>query len=393
MAKVISQYNAFTTAEITGSAGRWILPASVMIYADAGAAISEDNTHADNAIRIDGQAISSDTDGIHSEAASSDITVTAHGAVVGANAGIFTSGANESVTNAGTIDGKGNGIQGQGESLLVDNSGTIAGANGISFSEFGGNIVNRFGGIISGTVAIATNMDDSEVLKTVNDGLIDGSTAAYTGLTDGIDVIINHGTIRGNVSLGGGDDVFDTKGGKFKGEVFGGAGSDTYLIGRPSTDISESGQDAGTDTVKSGMSYTLGNQLENLVLLGKAGHDGTGNGLANTLTGNRGDNTLNGKAGADTLDGGLGNDNLTGGADADLFIFRTGDGHDTITDFDGKLDTMDLSGMKGIRNFSDLKQNHIEVAADHVTIVNGADRIVLEGVAKSDLTHDHFIFL
>jgi Ca2+-binding RTX toxin-like protein len=392
MAKVISQHNSFTTAEITGSAASWVLPSSVLVYVDTGAAINEDNTHADNAIRIDGRAISSDTDGIHSEGASSDITVTDQGAVVGANAGIFTSGANESVTNAGTIDGKAVGIQSQGESLLVDNSGSIGGANGISFTEFGGDIVNRAGGIISGTVAIVTNLDDAQTLKTVNDGLIVGATAAYTAVTEGTDVIVNRGTISGDVDLGDGNDIFDNRGGKFKGEVSGGAGSDTYLVDKQSTDISESSHDAGIDTVKSSVSYTLGNNVENLLLLGKAGHDGDGNGLANALTGNEGNNTLDGKAGADTLDGGLGNDILTGGADADVFVFRTGDGHDTITDFDGTADTVDLSGMKGIKDFSDLKHDHIEVASDHITIVDGADQIVLDGVTKADLTRDHFIF-
>ena len=391
MAKAISQYNSFTTAEITGSAGSWFLPSSVLIYVDAGAAINEDNTHADNTIRIDGRAISSVSDGIHSEGASSDITVTAQGAVVGATAGVFTSGANESVTNAGTIDSKGNGIQSSGESLAIDNSGAIGGANGVAFTNFGGDILNRADGVISGNVAIASAVADGERLRTVNHGLIVGSTAAYSSLAQGIDVLINHGTIRGDVNLGDGDDVFDTRGGKFKGEVSGGDGSDTYFVDRQSTDIVESAKDTGTDLVKSSLSYTLGTALENLQLLGTAGHDGFGNGLANALTGNAGNNTLNGKSGADTLDGGLGNDSLTGGADADLFAFRTGGGHDTITDF-AAADKIDLSGVKGIQNFSDLKHNHIEEASDHITIVAGTDQIVLDGVAKSDLSHDQFIF-
>jgi Ca2+-binding RTX toxin-like protein len=391
MAKAISQYNSSTTVEITGSAGNWFLPSSVLIYVDAGAAINEDNTHADNTIRIDGRAISSVSDGIHSEGASSDIAVTAQGAVVGATAGIFTSGANESITNAGTIDSKGNGIQGDGESLAIDNSGAIGGANGIVFTSFGGDILNRDDGVISGNVAIASAAADGEKLRTVNKGLIVGSTAAYSSLAQGIDILINHGTIRGDVNLGDGDDVFDTRGGKFKGEVSGGDGSDTYFVDRQSTDIIESAKDTGIDVVKSSLSYTLGTALENLQLLGTAGHDGFGNGLANALTGNAGNNALNGKSGADTLDGGLGNDSLTGGADADLFVFRTGDGHDTITDF-AAADKIDLSGVKGIQNFSDLKQNHIEEASDHITIVAGSDQIVLDGVAKSDLSHDQFIF-
>lgn len=392
MAKAISQYNSFTTAEITGSAGKWFLPSSVLIYVDAGAAVNEDNTHADNTIQIGGRAISSVSDGVHSEGASSDIVVTAQGAVVGATAGVYLSGANETITNAGTIDSKGNGIQSDGESLAIDNSGAVGGANGVVFTSFGGDILNRTDGVISGTVAIASAIGEGEKLKTVNHGLIVGSTAAYSSLAQGTDILINHGIVRGDVSLGDGDDVFDTKGGKFRGEVSGGDGSDTYVVDKQSTDIAESGKDTGTDLVKSSVSYTLGRGLENLLLLGTADHDGNGNGLANGLTGNAGNNALNGRNGADTLDGGIGNDILAGGADADRFVFRTGDGQDTITDFDGKVDTIDLSDVKGIKDFSDLRQNHIVEASDHVTIVAGSDQIVLDGVAKADLSHDQFIF-
>ena len=45
--------------------------------------------------------------------------------------------------------------------------------------------------------------------------------------------------------------------------------------------------------------------------------------------------TISGLAGIDTLEGGKGNDLLTGGGSQDTFVFRTGDGTDTITDFGG----------------------------------------------------------
>jgi Ca2+-binding RTX toxin-like protein len=102
---------------------------------------------------------------------------------------------------------------------------------------------------------------------------------------------------------------------------------------------------AGTDQVKSSISYTLGNNLENLVLTGTAFINGTGNTLNNSLTGNTADNLLdggNGKdiltggAGNDILVGGFGNDNLTGGTGADRFAFNTpSEGIDIITDFKG----------------------------------------------------------
>ncbi len=63
----------------------------------------------------------------------------------------------------------------------------------------------------------------------------------------------------------------------------------------------------------------------------------TGNDDANRLVGGAGDDRLEGGADADTLEGGLGADTLVGGADADTYIFRNGDGTDTIIDDGGAI--------------------------------------------------------
>ncbi|MET1076449.1 MAG: calcium-binding protein [Pseudomonas sp.] len=67
-------------------------------------------------------------------------------------------------------------------------------------------------------------------------------------------------------------------------------------------------QPANLATVESSSSRTLGAGEGDLLLLGEAAIDGTGNAFNNRLTGNRANNTLNGRAGADTLIGGLGDD-------------------------------------------------------------------------------------
>jgi Ca2+-binding RTX toxin-like protein len=80
---------------------------------------------------------------------------------------------------------------------------------------------------------------------------------------------------------------------------------------------------AGIDTVRAALSYTLGANTENLTLLGSAAINGTGNGLANTITGNGAANILNGGLGNDTLDGGLGADTLIGGAGNDTYVINS----------------------------------------------------------------------
>ncbi|MBQ0961977.1 hypothetical protein KAK06_23770, partial [Ideonella sp. 4Y11] len=138
----------------------------------------------------------------------------------------------------------------------------------------------------------------------------------------------------------------------------GGAGNDTYVVDNRSDTVTErSGE--GTDDVQSTVSWTLGNNVENLTLLGSAAVDGTGNGAANRLSGNdrankldggAGDDTLTGGQGVDTLLGGAGNDNLSGGAGADRFVFQSqGNGLDSILDLRSGTggDVIDLSAFFG----------------------------------------------
>jgi Ca2+-binding RTX toxin-like protein len=107
----------------------------------------------------------------------------------------------------------------------------------------------------------------------------------------------------------------------------GGAGNDVYVIDTAADVVDESvAGSGGSDTVQAGFSFSLAasatllGQVENLVLLGGAAINGTGNALANTLMGNSGANTLQGLAGNDVLDGGAGADILRGGAGDDTYV-------------------------------------------------------------------------
>ena len=168
---------------------------------------------------------------------------------------------------------------------------------------------------------------------------------------------------NGNDTLIGGFGADRLIGGGGNDSLIGGEGDDIYVIDTVSDVIIE-GVGEGVDTVEADVSYTLGANLENLVLAGTAGINGTGNTLDNVITGNRGANSLSGGDGSDTLygadghdrlDGGagddflygqIGNDILTGGLGADTFVFEAAsafNGRDTIADFNtAQGDVLDL---------------------------------------------------
>ncbi|HEX9858990.1 MAG TPA: calcium-binding protein, partial [Paracoccaceae bacterium] len=201
-----------------------------------------------------------------------------------------------------------------------------------------------------------------------------GAANVLSGL-DGNDTIRGGG---GNDKLFGGDgsDLLrggagnDTLAGGAGGDTMaGGAGNDVYILGpsgnaaEPVDTITElAGQ--GIDLVKSAIDHKLAANVENLTLTGTLGVNGTGNGLANVIIGNGGNNqlqggagndVLRGAAGMDLLFGGKGNDMLTGGGGADRFVFNTGDGHDTITDFQNGIDRIDLRGWSAVTGINDLR--------------------------------------
>ncbi|WP_457155437.1 calcium-binding protein, partial [Mesorhizobium sp. P5_C1] len=119
----------------------------------------------------------------------------------------------------------------------------------------------------------------------------------------GADLLVG-GTGADQLAGNGGDDQLE--GGTGVDILLGGPGNDVYYVDAQGEALE--GLAAGTDTVFSSISFTLGANIENLVLQGTANLTATGNALANRITGNDGNNLLLGGAGPDDLFGGKGND-------------------------------------------------------------------------------------
>ncbi len=128
------------------------------------------------------------------------------------------------------------------------------------------------------------------------------------------------------LSGGQGDDVLD--GGSGADIMTGGSGGDTYLVDNPDDLVNEYNWNEWIptpDTVESSVSYTLGNNVENLILTGTSAIDGTGNGIDNQLVGNSANNLLN------------------GGDGSDVYVFERSFGNDTIIDTSG-YDVVRMNG-------------------------------------------------
>jgi Ca2+-binding RTX toxin-like protein len=101
--------------------------------------------------------------------------------------------------------------------------------------------------------------------------------------------------------------------------MIGGRGNDTYVVDNP-VDVVIELEGEGIDTVRSSITWTLGDQVENLTLTGNGAIDGTGNDLDNVIFGNNAANILRGLGGDDWLDGGAGADTMLGGAGNDIYV-------------------------------------------------------------------------
>ena len=130
----------------------------------------------------------------------------------------------------------------------------------------------------------------------------------YTGLAN----FIGTGNGLANTIRGGiGNDILN--GGLGTDTFVGGDGNDTYVVDNAG-DVVDEGAGSGTDLVQSSVSFNLSmasGDVEKLTLTGSGAINGTGNGLANTITGNSGANTIEGKGDADILDGGSGTDTVS----------------------------------------------------------------------------------
>lgn len=161
-----------------------------------------------------------------------------------------------------------------------------------------------------------------------------------------------------------------------------GVGSGTYTLNVIATD--EHGASSAPESLtvwvgrSSGDTFAFAGQND-LIAFGLNGND--------VITGGAGHDVLVGGKGNDTLNGGAGNDTLIGGAGADTFVFKPGEGHDTVADFStSQGDRIDLSAFTDIDSFAGL-QSYLEISGlDTVLNFGAGSRITLQNTAENNHT-------
>lgn len=281
------------------------------------------------------------------------------------------------------------------ENLVLTGNGSVdATGNGVANSLIGNAAANTLDGGAGADAMAAGAGDDVYVVDDSGDTVTEesnegidtiqssisftlGSNMENMALT-GTSMIDGTGNALSNVLIG--NAAANTLDGAAGADTMSGrAGDDTYVVDN-TADVVAEGAGEGNDTVRSSVSLTLSDHVENLVLTGTASINGAGNSLANTLIGNVAANTLDGGDGADAMAGGAGDDTYVVDSAGDTVAEQANEGADTVqssvsfalTDNVEKLVLTGEAAIDGVGN-----------ALDNTIIGNAADN-TLHGADGSD---------
>ncbi|KXB29240.1 hypothetical protein AT959_18835, partial [Dechloromonas denitrificans] len=211
-------------------------------------------------------------------------------------------------------------------------------------------------------------------------------TATINGTGNTLNNVLTGNSAANTLTGGAGNDTLD--GGAGNDTMVGGLGDDTYLVDSASDVVTENASE-GTDTVRSSVTLTLANNVENLLLSGTTAINGTGNTLNNVITGNSAANTLSGGTGADTMIGGAGDDTYVVDNTGDIVTENAIEGTDLVQSgvtytLSANVENLTLSGTTAINGTGNALDNVLTGNTAVNTLTGGAGNDTLNGGAGAD---------
>jgi trimeric autotransporter adhesin len=276
-----------------------------------------------------------------------------------------------------------NGGTGADRLLGLDGNDTLVGNAGHDWLDGGlGNDTMRGG---AGDDVYVVDSTTDVVTENANEG----TDTARSSVTLTLATNVEHLVLTGTTAINGTGNARNNHlwGNGGANTLAGGTGNDRYFVGAGDT-VTE-GSSAGTDTVFSSATWTLGTNVEHLTLVGTAAINGTGNTLANTITGNDAANALNGGTGADTLIGGLGDDTYTVDNVGDAVTELAGQGVDAVSASVGytlaaNVENLTLTGTSGLAGTGNASDNVIVGNSGANALSGGAGNDRLDGGTGND---------
>jgi Ca2+-binding RTX toxin-like protein len=192
----------------------------------------------------------------------------------------------------------------------------------------------------------------------------------------------------GNDTIKGGDGNDALNGSTGADSLIGGLGDDIYVVDNAGDVVAELASQ-GTDTIQTNRAYTLGSNIDKLLLTGTGNVTGIGNELANTLTGNGANNTLNGGTGADTMIGRAGDDTYVVDNAGDRVTEGLGQGTDTAKSSVSlalavNVEKLILTGAVAVNGTGNALANTLTGNGANNTLSGGAGNDTLTGGTGAD---------
>ena len=243
------------------------------------------------------------------------------------------------------------------------------------FSVSGKNVIMTYG---SNTLTITNGLDKKITFNGMTStykksGIFNADSTAVTlpGATKTFDasaktyskvVTVDGSAVSSTIKITGNDKANVLTAGANGSTLSGGKGNDSLNGG------------AGNDSILGG--------ANNDKLFGNTGNDSLkGEDGADTLSGGSGNDKLYGDKGNDSLWGGAGNDTLYGGTGDDIFIYKPGEGTDTIFDYAAgdMLKILKKDGKEG-GTFTKAKF----ASGDLTLTISGGGTIIFDNISKGD---------